>query len=101
MTTRRLLLVLVAGCSAGSKSTPDPLVQGLHLTQVAAYQTLKSTLMRDLSSVDAPEVPIVQGRPLMLRAFVGPDEGWDGREVIVRFELTANGEALAPIEVRK
>jgi hypothetical protein len=97
----RLLLLCIVGCSAGSHDTPGPLVQGLHLTEVAAYQTLKSTLMKDLSSVDAPEVPIVEGRPLMLRAFVAPDDGWDGREVIVRFELTANGEALPPVEVRK
>jgi hypothetical protein len=97
------LLGLVLGCnsSGSTPSTPDPLVQGLHLTQVASYQVLKSTLMKDGAPLDAPEVPIIAGREALLRAFVAPDDGWDGREVVARFELTSGGVALPPIEVRK
>src|SRR5207249_3679954 len=92
----------VAGCSSGgSTSTPAPLVQGLHLSEIASYQSLKSTLMKDGAAVDAPEVPLIAGRSALLRAFVAPDDGWDSREVVVRFEVTANGAALDAVEVHK
>jgi Peptidase M66 len=93
---------LIAGCNSPRSSTVDsPLVQGLHLSQVASYQTLKSTLMKDGAANDTPEVPVIAGRPLLLRAFVSPDDGWDSREIIVRFEMTANGTPIDPVEVRK
>jgi hypothetical protein len=79
----------------------SPLVQGLHLSQIASYQALRATLMKDGSANDTPEVPLIAGRPLMLRAFVTPDDGWDGHEVVVRFEMTSGGTPLDAVEVKK
>jgi hypothetical protein len=96
------LAVVLAGCnSAGPTSVPTPLAQGLHLTQIASYQTLKATLMQDGNAVDTPQVPLIAGRPLRLRVFVTPDSNFDGHEVLVHFELSANGTALPPIDVPK
>src|SRR5579859_6923375 len=97
-----IALVVVAGCSSGGPTTvPSPLVQGIHLSQIASYQTLRATLMKDGAANDMPEVPLIAGRPLMLRAFVTPDDGWDGHEIIVRFEMTSDGTALDAVEIHK
>jgi hypothetical protein len=46
-------------------------------------------------------LPIVRGRPLLLRVFVAPEAEWQAREVAVRLELTRGGEALPPQEIRR
>ena len=98
-----LAAFLIGGCNsaAGPTSIPTPLVQGLHLTQIASYQSLKATLMKDGNAVDTPEVPLIAGKPLRLRVFVQPDDNFDGHEVNVHFDLTANGTALPSIDVPK
>src|SRR5438045_1071689 len=96
------LAFAIAGCSSGGPGPIDsPLVQGLHLSEIASYQTLRATLMKDGAANDMAEVPLIAGRPLLLRAFVTPDAGWDGREIVVRFELTAGGAPLPTVEVKK
>ena len=97
-------LLVVGGCSSSSSRSSshvaDPLVTGLRVTQVFAYQGLRAMLVKDGRPVE-PEVPLIQGRPTMLRVFLTPDAGWDGREVIVRLSLNANGTALPPIDVHR
>lgn len=83
-------LLGVGGCS-GEKSGTPPLVSGLVLTQVAAYQGLKTTVMKDGAPATA-EVPIIAGKALRLRAFVAPQDNWQSREINVRFTLTSAGE---------
>ena len=94
-------LFVVGGCSSSSSKPmpiPDPLVTGLRVTQVIAYQGLRATLVKD-GQPATPEVPLIQGRATMLRVFLTPDAGWDGREVIVRLALSSGGMALPPVEV--
>ncbi len=88
----------VAGCSSSEKQEA-PLVSNLSITQVAGYQALKTTLMKD-GGPAAAEVPIIAGKPLTLRTFVTPLDGYDNRPVIVRYELTAAGVTTA-IEIEK
>jgi hypothetical protein len=105
---KRLLCaaVLAFGCStsappgAPGTTDPNPLVVGLQITKVAAYQGLKSTLMQD-GVAYASEVPLVQGRHTLFRVWLTPAAGWDGHEVIVRLVLSAGGTDRPPLDVHK
>jgi hypothetical protein len=97
-----LAAILIAGCSSTSSSPPPPpFAAGVKITQVALMQSLKSTLMKDGQPIgpDGREVPVVIGRDALLRVFLQPDATFVSRPVIVRLELTSNGQALAPMEV--
>lgn len=87
-----------AGCSSSEKQEA-PLVSNLSITQVAGYQVLKTTLMKDGGPATA-EVPIIAGKPLTLRTFVAPLDGYDNRVVTVRYELTSGGVTNA-LEIDK
>ena len=92
------LWVGLSGCSKKQQGAA-PLVSNLTITEIAGYQALKTTLMKD-GAAASPEVPIIAGKPMTLRAFVAPLDGYDGREVVVRFELTSGGITNA-IEVKQ
>ncbi len=77
-----------------------PLASGVRVTQVAAYQGLKSVLMKD-GAAAAANVPLVAGRALLLRVFVALDEGQKGHDVLVRLHRF-RGDAEQPLsEVRR
>ncbi len=113
---RRFALVLVAlgltvGFSACSEESADPDegettkkkkkaeptyigAQGVTVSQVAIYQSLKRTLMVD-GGPGAAEVPLVAGRDAVVRVFYTTDETYEGGEVLARLEI----EGGDPIEV--
>jgi hypothetical protein len=95
-----LCVVLAAGCSGGNRTGGNdppatPLAAGIKITQVALYQGLKTTLMKDGSAGVTREVPVVQGRDAVMRVFVEPDADFEARDLKVRLELASG----SPIEV--
>jgi hypothetical protein len=93
-------VVSAAGCGNGNRTGGNdppatPLAAGIKITQVALYQGLKTTLMKDGSAGVTREVPVVQGRDAVMRVFVEPDADFAERELKVRLELSSG----SPIEV--
>jgi Peptidase M66 len=86
------------GGGGGPQQDPEPLASGITISQVAAYQTLRSTLMKDGQPFAAPEVPVIAGKPAMVRVFVAPGATWSPREVIVRLSLADNGTVLPSLD---
>ncbi len=74
----------------------NPLVANLDVSEVAFFQTLKTSISGKAATADA--VPIVAGKAGMLRVYVAPKAGYVPHEVLARVELTGGGKALTPIE---
>ncbi len=91
-----------AAVTSSSSSTgepqPPPFVaaQGVSIGQIALYQAVKRTLMQD-GSAPSSKVPVVAGRPALIRVFAAADATYDGSPVTARLDL---GDG-APIEVQK
>lgn len=78
---------------AGPPTSPEPVraiesapVEDLALREVALYQAVKITLVRDGAAI-APSAPIIAGRDALLRVFVEPRADYVPREVIARVQL--------------
>jgi predicted small secreted protein len=93
------------GASSGepvSSSTglpqPPPFVaaQGVSIGQIALYQGVKRALMQDGNSPSS-KVPVVAGRPALIRVFATVDATYDGSPVTARLDL---GDG-APLEVQQ
>jgi hypothetical protein len=91
------------GCGGGGPGAPsvadNPLVSGLQVSEVALFQSLKGSLMVDGAAATSA-VPIIAGRPGMLRIYVKPTVAWTAREIIASVTLTQNGAALPALESR-
>ena len=94
------------GVSTGSETAtsstgdpqPPPLVaaQGVSISQVALYQGVKRVLMEG-GSASSSKVPVVAGRPALIRVFATIDPSYDGSPVTARLDL---GDG-SPIEVEQ
>jgi hypothetical protein len=91
-----LVLLVVAGCGS---SAPRP-ATGLRISEIAVYQGVKVTVMRDGRSVEEPSAPLIEGRDGMLRVFVATELGWRPRLILGRLELARGGRPLPVIEAR-
>jgi hypothetical protein len=102
------LVLCVAACSDGSGgrmgdgpgpggggNTGPALAAGLTLSQVALYQGVKVTLMKDGTANTNLETPVVQGRPALVRLFVTPAADFASRDIVGHLELSGGD----PIEV--
>jgi hypothetical protein len=70
-----------------------PLATGIRISEIAVYQGLKTTLMKDGAAVTDSSVPIVEGKDSLVRVFLKLDTDWSAREVVVRF-VPEGGAAL-------
>ncbi len=70
----------------------DSPVGDLTIREIAIYQGVKIPLVQDGSQV-SPSAPIVAGREALVRVFVEPSDGWDGRETVARLDL-GSGETI-------
>ncbi len=77
----------------GGGDPTTPLAAGVRISEIALYQGLKTTLMKDGAANVARQVPVVQGRDSMLRVFLQPDADFTARDVVVRLDLSA-GDAI-------
>src|SRR5687768_3924542 len=64
-----------------------PLVTGLGISEVALFQGVKITVAKDGEHVDERKAPVIAGRPGLVRVYVTPEEGWEGREVTAELKL--------------
>jgi len=84
-----LSLALIAGCGrpgggggGGGGGTPGgDLVAGLDIASVTINQAVSIELDTTGDALDS-RARVVEGRPAVIRAFVEPEDGWDGREVV-------------------
>lgn len=83
---------------AVSSSTGEPLLvaaQGVSIEQIAIYQGVKRVLMKD-RSVPSSKVPLIAGRPSLVRVFATADGTYDGSPITARLDL---GDG-SPIEIQ-
>lgn len=95
-----LTSALLVGCGDskdGPGSDSNPLVSGLSIKEVAIYQGVKASVMKDNASA-TPAVPVVAGRPGLLRVYFAPPVTWVSRPVIVHLELSQKGMPLPAME---
>ena len=94
--------LLLSGCGSSTEDSgpgqqqPQPVyvgAAGVRITQVAIYQGPKRVLMQD-GAPQAASVPLVAGRPALVRLFHQTDAAYNGQQVLARLEL----EGQAPIE---
>ena len=98
-------LLLSAACNDGRGEGPGgasgapqkPLVAGLSVSEVAVFQTLKGSLMKD-GTAGVSAVPIIAARPGLLRVYVTPQASWVAHEILVRVELSHGTTALPALE---
>ena len=91
---------LLAGCGDGKDAAAvdnHPLVSGLSVKEVAVYQAIKASIMKDNASA-TPAVPVVAGRAALLRVYFAPPVTWVTRQVIVHLELSQKGMPLPAME---
>ncbi len=86
----------VSSSSTGEPPLP-PLVaaQGIAISQIAIYQGVKRVLMKD-GSAPTSKVPVIAGRPSLVRVFATADSAYDGSLVTARLDL---GDG-SPIEIQ-
>ncbi|MBO6935455.1 MAG: hypothetical protein JJ863_10790 [Deltaproteobacteria bacterium] len=70
----------------------DSPVGDLTIREIAIYQGVKIPLVQNGTQV-GPSAPIVAGREALVRVFVEPGSGWDGRETVARLDL-GTGEPI-------
>jgi hypothetical protein len=58
---------------------------------VALFQSPKSVLVKDGTTVPTPSAPVIAGRPGMLRVYVTPAAEWARRSVTAELHLLAGG----------
>lgn len=102
-----------SGDSSNDEQTPElltgtlcpdgrdpPLASGLTVREIAIYQTVKSTLYRDGSWLDARDIPVVQGKQALLRVFVSPTAGYQPHDVRAHLTLKTGEEETSLIDER-
>lgn len=65
---------------------PGSLVHGLAISDVAIYQAVKVSLVKNGAPVTTTNAPLVRNRPAFLRVFVTPGTGWTARSVVARLQ---------------
>jgi hypothetical protein len=68
---------------------PTPMVaaQGVNITEIAVYQAVKRSIFGGQPPSSGVKVPIVAGRPALIRVFTAVDGGYDGSPVTARLFL--------------
>lgn len=86
------------GSSIDPTEPPAPIVRGLSISEVAVFQAVKVTVVKDGARVgtELRKAPVVADRPGMMRVYVTPESGWQPREVTVELRLSAN-DATFPV----
>jgi hypothetical protein len=83
------------GSGGGSVETPLAFADGVTITDIDLYQAIRRPLV-DGGQPASSDIPIVAGKPGMLRVFYATDAGYDGQPVTARLTV---GEG-APVDVQ-
>lgn len=80
------------------ETPPGPIVEGLTITDVAAFQAVKVPVVRTgaLVNTTARSAPVVAKRPGLIRVYVTPASGWQPRDVTAELRLV-QGNKKFPI----
>ncbi len=60
---------------------------GVDITQIAIYQGVKRTLMKDGEALMSSRVPLVPGRDALVRVFYRTTSQYDGLDVVARLQI--------------
>lgn len=82
--------------SSGIEVFPKVAAQGVTISEIAIYQGVKRTLTGGAAPSSGVTVPVVAGRPALLRVFVTVDDTYDGSPVTARLFL---GDDKTPVEI--
>ncbi len=85
------------GAGAGPVTIPMVAAKGVSIREVALYQGVKRPLAQNGSPAPGT-IPVVEGRPALLRVFVDTDGGYDQSPVTANLYL---GSGSAPLVVTK
>ena len=86
-----------SGVGAGEPPPPEMLpAQGVTIDQIAIYQGVKRSLMGGTPPSSGITVPVVAGRPALVRVFVKTDAGYDNSPITAHLFL---GQDQTPLEV--
>ena len=78
-----------------------PYASNVSISEIAAYQTVKVTLMEGREDVTNREAPIIAGKDLLVRVFVELGQGWKSREVVAALSLESSSESFATQSAKK
>jgi hypothetical protein len=87
--------------ATGSGGVPsyDPvgeLAGGISIQELAFYQGVKVSLMKNGQAVTQKNAPIVEGRPALVRVSVAPQSGFQSRKLAALLDLQSSNPAVKP-----
>jgi hypothetical protein len=87
---------MLGGCA---KTQQEPLAVGLHIREIALYQTVKVSLVSDGTWVAERSAPVVQGKKSLVRVFVDPMAGYKAHNVRGVLTLDNDGTATELVDL--
>lgn len=82
------------------KTAREPLASGLHIREVALYQTVKVPLVSDGKWIANRVAPVVQGKKSLVRVFVDTLSGYKAHSVRGVLRLDNGGQATDIVDLR-
>jgi hypothetical protein len=86
--------------NACTKTREGPLVTGLHIREIALYQSVKVTLVKEGSWVQKRSAPVVAGKQALVRVFVDVLDGYSPRDVRAVLRIDHGDEPIEIIDER-
>ena len=87
----------LGGCA---KTQQEPLAVGLHIREIALYQTVKVSLVNEGTWVADRSAPVVQGKKSLVRVFVDAMAGYKAHNVRGVLRLDNDGTATELVDQR-
>jgi len=89
-----------AGSGTCAKTQQEPLALGLHIREIALYQTVKVSLFNGRSWVTDRNAPVVQGKKSLVRVFVDTLAGYKAHNVRGVLTLENDGKPTELVDQR-
>ena len=84
------------GWGGGSYGPVGDYAGGVSISEVAVYQAVKVSLMKNGQEVTQKNAPIVEGRPALVRVSVAPGSGFSSRKLSALLDLESQNPAVQP-----
>ncbi len=85
----------------GAQPAAFALAEGLAIHEIALFQGVKVSMVKDGNPVAKTNAPILAGRKGVLRVYVTPSASWDGREVVAELRIASEGKTPTLLTDRK
>jgi len=89
-----------SGLECIEDGTVDIPVNGLSISEVAIYQSVKIPLMKNGSS-SSSTIPVIAGKKALIRIFVKTETSWSNRSIRAVISFKASSAALPPLSQKK